>query len=145
MQLTEQQITAIKEIDVSGQGGKDAEIATALGHTRASDCYFDAYTENNERVEYKKQSSTQWFDLIKLAEVSDKDKDIPILWFMHDDGSICAIHTCTYAQLREQLGISTIQLRVVRLFSRLCGDLKPQVKIPVKKNIISKFSTVWSK
>ena len=145
MNLTEQQITAIKEIDVSGQGGKDAEIATALGHRRASDCYFDAYTENNEKVEYKKQSSTQWFDLIKLAEISGKDENIPILWFMHEDGAVVAIHTCTYAELRDQLGINSIQVRVVRLFSRLCGGLKPQVKIPVKKNIISKFSTVWSK
>ena len=141
--FTDTQIKRLASLDVSGQGGKDAQIAAALGHNRVSARYFDAVTEDGESIEYKKQSSTQWFDLIKLAELSDKQGNIEILWFMHKKGVIHTVHSCTYAELIEALGLSRLQLRVVRLFSRVCGNLKPQVKIPLKKKFISTLPIIW--
>ena len=144
MVLTQAQINSLVKLDVSGQGGKDAEIADALGHNRVSARYFDAVTDDGDSIEYKKQSSTQWFDLIKLAELSDKQGDIEILWFMHTKGKIHTVHSCTYAELIEHLELSRLQLRVVRLFSKVCKSLKPQVKIPLKKKFISTLPIVWS-
>ena len=143
MVLTQAQINSLAKLDVSGQGGKDAEIAEALGHNRVSARYFDAVTEDGESIEYKKQSATQWFDLIKLAELSDKQGDIEILWFMHKGGTIHTVHSCTYTELIEHLGLTRLQLRVVRLFSKVCKSLKPQVKIPLKKKFISTLPIVW--
>lgn len=143
MVLTQAQINSLAKLDVSGQGGKDAEIADALGHNRVSARYFDAVTEDGESIEYKKQSSTQWFDLIKLAELSHKQGNIEILWFMHKGGTIHTVHSCTYAELINHLGLTRLQLRVVRLFSKVCKSLKPQVKIPLKKKFISTLPIVW--
>lgn len=141
--FTDAQIKRLASLDVSGQGGKDAQLAEALGHNRVSARYFDAVTDDGDSIEYKKQSATQWFDLIKLAEMSDKQGDIEILWFMHTKGAIHTVHSCTYAQLIEHLGLSRLQLRVVRLFSKVCKGLKPQVKIPLKKKFISTLPIVW--
>lgn len=143
MVITDTQAHNLAKLDVSGQGGKDAELAEALGHNRVSARYFDALDDSGLPVEYKKQSSTQWFDLIKLSELSDKQGEIEILWFMHKDGSIKAIHSCTYTELIKHLKLSRLQLRVIRLFSKVCGHLKPQVKIPLKKTFISTLPIVW--
>lgn len=143
MVFTLAQINSLEKLDVSGQGGKDAQLADALGHNRVSARYFDAVTDDGESIEYKKQSSTQWFDLIKLAEMSDKQGNIEILWFMHTKGKIHTVHSCTYAELIEHLGLTRLQLRVVRLFSKVCKSLKPQVKIPLKKTFISTLPIVW--
>lgn len=143
MLITDTQAHNLAQLDVSGQGGKDAQLADALGHRRVSARYFDAVDDAGLPVEYKKQSSTQWFDLIKLAELSDKQGEIEILWFMHESGSIKRIYSCTYAELIEHLELSRLQLRVVRLFSKVCKSLKPQVKIPLKKTFISTLPIIW--
>ena len=49
MKLTEQQIKNIISLDISGKGGKDRELANALGFTRKSEKYFDALSRAGYR------------------------------------------------------------------------------------------------
>ena len=48
MKLTEQQINNIISLDISGKGGKDSELAKALGFTRKSEKYYDAVSPSGK-------------------------------------------------------------------------------------------------
>ena len=57
MKLTKQQEANLLELDISGKGGKDAEIAIALGFERESAKYHDALDKNGKKWEFKKQQN----------------------------------------------------------------------------------------
>ena len=103
MELTQTQIDNLLKLNVKGAGGKDRELAEALGHERTSERFFDAYDKDGTPWEYKKQSGDQWLDLIKLSELNNEQKDIGILWFNHSKGKIHSIYLCTYRELLSTL------------------------------------------
>ena len=144
MTLTQTQIDNLLALNVKGAGGKDKELAEALGHTRTSERFFDAYDSSDVPWEYKKQSKDQWLDLIKLSELSDEEKDIGILWFNHKNGKIRTVYLCTYRELLRTLGIGWLPLAVTRLFTAICKDYKPQIKISIKDTIIKQGTLLYS-
>ena len=78
MKLTNKQIRAIKKLNISGRGGKDKEIAEALGHDRVNAKYYDGVDKNNKAWEYKKQERQQFLDPYKFSQMSEEEKNISI-------------------------------------------------------------------
>jgi len=144
MTLTQTQIDNLLALNVKGAGGKDRELSEALGHTRTSERFFDAYDDDGIPWEYKKQSKDQWLDLIKLSELSNEEKDIGILWFNHKNGKIQSVYSCTYRELLRTLGIGWLPIIVTRLFTTICKAYKPQIKINVKDTIIKQGTLLYS-
>ncbi len=144
MKLTQIQIDNLLKLNVKGAGGKDKELAGALGHKRTSERFFDAYDDEGTPWEYKKQSRDQWLDLIKLSELSDSEKNIGILWFNHKNGKINTVYLCTYRELLRTLGIGWLPVLVTRLFIKICKSYKPQIKISVKDATIKQGTLLYS-
>lgn len=144
MILTQTQIDNLSKLNVKGAGGKDRELAEALGHKRISERFFDAYDTDGTPWEYKKQSGDQWLDLIKLSELSGAEKEIGILWFNHKNGKIQTVYLCTYRELLRTLGIGWLPIAVTRLFTKICKSYKPQIKISIKNSVIKKGTLLFS-
>ncbi len=147
MKFTKEQEKRLLEIDVSGKGGKDAEIATALGWTRMSCRFYDAIDEVECPWEFKKQEGCQWIDPYKLSQLSKQEKNIGILFFMHRDGKIIEVYKTTYKKLIKKMGYSKSDLKAIRkLYKRGCmTGRNTQMKAPIGYGEISAFKLIWKK
>ena len=100
---------------------------------------------DGSKIEFKKQSGQQWFDLVKLSEYADGNDNIEILWFMHDGGEVQSVYSCTYEELIASKGITQTQLDATRLYAQMTDGLQIQIKFPINKKMIKSFSLVWER
>jgi len=145
MILTKSQIKKIKSVDVGGRGGKDLIIAEALGHERVSTKFYDAVTKTGETVEYKKQQGSQFLDPYKFSQMSDEEKKIKILFFVHDGSRIKEIYQTDYSNLIDKMGYSDEDLKAIKdLYSRDCFVNRPntQIKAELKLQEIKTFEKI---
>ena len=146
MKLYKYQIKALSKINIGGKGGKDAEIAKAMRHKRKSAKYYDALDKKGNPIEYKKQKSIQFFDPIKLAVMTEAEKKIPILFFMHDGKNITAVYYATYDDVIKKMGYTKEELnKLTKLmesssFSRRMHQLKAEIN----QHEIESFTLVHS-
>ena len=149
MNLTEKQIKKILNINVSGKGGKDAELAWALGFNRKSEKLYDAVSPCGKKWEFKKQQKQQFLDPYKFSQMTKEEKkDIGILFFVHKDGKIVEIYETNYAKLIKKMGYSHWDLKAIqKLYKRNCFLNRPntQIKAELKYSEISSFKLVWKK
>ena len=146
MKLTEQQIKKIRSLNVSGYGGFDSEIALALGFTRESGKFYDALDANGNKYEFKKQASQQWIDVFKMSELSDDEKKIPVLFFIHKEGKITEIYETNYKKLIKKMGLGTDDLKAIsELYSRKAITKSIQMKCPINYSSIKTFKKIWKK
>jgi len=149
MKLTEQQINNIISLDISGKGGKDSELAKALGFTRKSEKYYDAVSRYGKRWEFKKQQKQQFLDPYKFSQMTKEDKrNIGILFFMHKNGKIVEIYETNYKNLIKTMGYSHWDLKAIeKLYKRDCfvNRSNTQIKAELKYSEISKFKLIWKK
>jgi len=149
MKLTEDQIKNIIALDISGKGGKDTELATALGFTRKSEKFYDAVSSCGKRWEFKKQQKQQFLDPYKFSQMTKKQKkDIGILFFIHKEGKVVEIYETNYKNLIKAMGYSHWDLKAIqKLYKRNCFLNRPntQIKAELKYSEISKFKLIWKK
>ena len=149
MILTEKQKARLNKINLKGKGGKDSLLAFAMGHNRKSAKYFDAICPNGQKYEYKKQQSSQFLDPYKFSQMSDKDKEIEILFFVHDEGKISEIYLTDYGNLIETMGYTDEDLKAIaKLYERDCFKNRPnsQIKAELKYEEIKTFQKIyWQK
>ena len=143
--FNEAQSTELFTVCLKRKTGYEPALAKALGFTHVSERLYDALTPSGQPVEFKKQSGLQWIDLVKLSELTEDQMSIVLYWFVHTDGVVQKVYSCNYAELIDALGISRLQLRATRWFSRLCGGLQIQIKLPIKATVISTFSMEWER
>ena len=125
--------------------GYEPALAESLGWSAIDARLYDAVKADGSKVEFKKQTAQQWFDMVKLSECTETDMNIEILWFMHDGGKVQSVHRCTYGELIASMGISKVQLRATRIFTRLLKALPIQIKFPINKRMIKSFPLVWER
>jgi hypothetical protein len=119
MIFSKEQIRALNDLDVSGKGGKDREIAEALGHQRVSSKYYDGVDAYGQTWEYKKQTSMQFLDPYKFSQMMEEEKQIPILFFNHVEGKIVSVHKATYKEVIKKMGYTKEGLSMLNtLFER---------------------------
>ena len=147
MKLTKHQEASILLLDISGKGGKDTEIATALGFERKSARFYDAIDSTGEKWEFKKQQDTQWIDPYKLSELSKEQKKIKILFFMHKKGKVTEIYETDYKKLIKSMGYSARDLKAIKkMYDRQSlSSRRTQIKAELKGSEIKVFKKVWQK
>ena len=147
MKLNEQQEKMLLELDISGKGGKDLEIATALGFDRKSARFYDAVDKTGKKWEFKKQERQQWIDPYKLAELTSEQKKISILFFMHKNGKVTEIYQTNYKKLIKSMGYSDADLKAIKkMYDRQSlSKRKTQIKAELKGTEIKTFKKIWEK
>ena len=145
MTFSKTQIKSLKKVSIKKKTGYEPALAESLGWIAINERLYDAVKQDGTKVEFKKQSADQWFDLVKLSECTAKDRQIEILWFMHTAGQVDRVYRCTYGELIKRLGITKKQLVATRALSLLCKAFKIQIKIPVRKKFISTLPLIWER
>ena len=146
MKITKQQSKRIMALDVSGYGGYDAEIAEALGFTRESAKFYDAIDINGNKYEFKKQASQQWIDVFKMSQMSDDEKKIPVIFFIHKEGKITEIYETNYKKLIKKMGMDASDLKAINeLYGREAITKSIQMKSPINYSSIKTFKKIWKK
>ena len=146
MKISKMQEEKILALNVGGYGGYDAEIATALGYTRESARFYDAIDPQGKKVEFKKQAGLQWIDIYKLSQLSDQEKRITILFFVHEDGAIVDIYETNYKKLIKVMGVGGWDLRAInKLYERDGISDSIQMKSPLKLSKIQDFKLIWKR
>ncbi len=139
--LTNEQITNLWKINLSGNGGKENEIAKALGHERNHQPFVDAKCPiTGVLYEYKKQSGTQWFDLHKLSKLTKAQADTAILFFIHDDGKLVGAYKSTYQDVCDAINLTPQEWEWAKN-----APTGAQVKYSLKLKQIKKFTCITSK
>jgi hypothetical protein len=104
--LDTQQLINLCGLDLSGKGGKENEIAKALGHERNHQPLVDAKCpKSGVLYEYKKQSGTQWFDLHKLANLTKEQAQVAVLFVVHKGGKFIGLYQTTYQGVKNSIGL----------------------------------------
>ena len=95
----------ISEIKIAGRGGKENEALRLLpGYRRASAPLYDFQScRGKHRVELKKQQNLQWFDAGKYHNLSKGERDITMLFVVHDGQSICNIYSISLGSMLDIL------------------------------------------
>ena len=149
MKLTEQQIIDLIDLDISGKGGKDTQLASALGFTRKSKPFYDAVDSSGKKWEFKKQQSQQFLDPYKFSKMTKEEKkNIGILFFIHKKGKITEIYETNYKDLIKSMGYSHWDLKAIqKLYKRNCfvNRSNTQIKAELKYSEISSFKLIWKK
>ncbi len=82
----------IDEVNLAGRGGRERDVVILLSNwTRVNAPLHDFEIENRGerfRVEVKKQANLQWFDSGKYHQLNRQDRDIRILFLIHEKGRI---------------------------------------------------------
>ena len=105
--LNTQQLINLCKLNLSGKGGKENEIAEALGHVRNHQPLVDAHCPlSGVLYEYKKQSGTQWFDLHKLANLTNSQLRIAVLFVVHKGGKFVGLYQTTYYGVKNAIGLA---------------------------------------
>ena len=146
MKITKEQSRKLMRLDVSGWGGHDLQIATALGFTRESARFYDAVDADGVKYEFKKQASQQWIDVYKLSQLSADEKSIPILFFVHKDGKITDIYETNYKKLIKRMGMNNWDLKAItKLYKRKAISEAIQMKSPLNCSSIKTFTKIWER
>ena len=134
-ELTSKQILNLINLDLSGQGGKENEIAEALGHERIHQPLVDARCPiTGLFYEYKKQSRDQWFDLHKLSGLSSTQKSMSVLFFVHEGGKFKDLYQTTYQGVIDSINLNEEDWECARK-----APVGAQVKYSLTFNQIKEF------
>lgn len=95
----------IAEIDMGGKGGGEKAFAPALvDFKRVNACLFDFLNEiTQEKLELKKQKDLQWFDGWKYHNLSADDRNIKMLFVLHDGKKVSSIYSMPLGTMIDTL------------------------------------------
>ena len=95
----------VLNINVGGRGGKEAVLMPLFNESlqRVSASLYDAVTPCGEKLEFKKQANTQWFDLPKYYNLSDDERNINMIFVLHQDGKVQKIARVKLGNMLERL------------------------------------------
>lgn len=88
-------IARVDDIDLAGRGGGERDVSILLSRWhRVNAPLHDYETEVGDetlRLEVKKQANLQWFDSGKYHRLNQQDRDIRIMFLLHEKGRIDVI------------------------------------------------------
>ena len=84
-------------LDICSSNVYEKKLCVCLGarfeHTSSK--YYDAVF-GNIKLEFKKQSAGQWFDLKKMADINAEESSIVIIWLIHKNKKFIDVRINTY-------------------------------------------------
>jgi hypothetical protein len=100
-------LSRVRDLNLSGRGGRERDISALLPKwIRASATLYDyhvAHDGDTIRLEVKKQANLQWFDSGKYYHLSKDDRDIRVMFLIHDEGDIVVILVAILGELIDWL------------------------------------------
>jgi len=88
-------LSRVHHLDMAGRGGKEGTISQLLpGWKRVNGVLYDYETTHGGtrvRLEVKKQRNLQWFDSGKYYQLDASNRDIYLMFIMHDGRAVCRI------------------------------------------------------
>jgi len=95
----------ISEINMGGRGGGEKTFAPALSdYQRVSKSLYDFVNERTqEKIELKKQKDLQWFDGWKYHNLSEDDRNITMMFVMHDGEKVTSIYSMPLGSMVDTL------------------------------------------
>lgn len=100
-------IARIDEVNLTGRGGRERDVAMLLPKwTRVNAPLHDFEIENQGetfRIEVKKQANLQWFDSGKYHQLDQQDREIRILFLIHEKGRINTIAVACLGEFLDWL------------------------------------------
>ena len=98
--------TVISEINIGGHGGGEKTFAPALGsewEASRESLYDFVNIETGAKIELKKQKNQQWFDGQKYHNLLEEDKQIIMLFVVHDGQRVEYIRSISLGEMVEIL------------------------------------------
>lgn len=143
----------IDSLNFSGKGGKEKELCSLLteskGWKRQSNKLFDFINEKSDiLLEVKKQKDLQWFDPSKYANITEKEKDIDILFVLiGKSGTIDSLHTMKTKHFVENVWT---EQQLKDAFEYITKYPKDQIKSGIKirtfiENNCNKTNTLYKR
>ena len=85
-------LARVDEVNLAGRGGRERDVSILLSSwVRVNAPQHDYEIDNHGetlRMEVKKQANLQWFDSGKYHNLNRRDRDIRILFLIHNQGRI---------------------------------------------------------
>ena len=80
----------VDNINLSGRGGAEKKLLSLFcdGTKQINAPLYDFIQLDGTKIECKKQENTQWFDIGKYHNLSEEDKNIMMLFILHNKGKI---------------------------------------------------------
>ncbi len=137
----------IPTIDMSGRGGAEKVFGPILeDFHRVSKPLWD-FESTEEKVELKKQKNLQWFDIGKYHNLTKQEKQIVMMFVIHDGNNILSIDTINLQNLLElackdqECQRSGWTYQNIQQCHLMKTSFQPmQVKVPLKvKRFIAKY------
>jgi len=139
----------ISKINMGGKGGAERHFSPILpDYRRVSAPLYDFINEtNNHKIELKKQKNLQWFDAGKYHNLSTENKNICMLFVLHNGEDVVGVYSITLGKLIDLLCKDsecqkdgwTVE-NIKQCYQLKISFPKMQVKVPVKvKNFIKKY------
>jgi hypothetical protein len=142
--------TVISEINMGGRGGGEKKFAPALGSEweRISASLYDFVNiETDAKIELKKQKNQQWFDGWKYHNLSEEDKQIIMLFVVHDGQQVERVWSISLGEMVEIL-LNDEEYNESGWTAEILADEyrlkkiapKRQSKLPIKvRNFVEKY------
>ena len=91
-------LTPLNNLNICSNNAYESKVCEVLGSefTKVNGKYHDLIFNGCEKIEIKKQSNGQWFDLKKMADLQDDEKNIKIVWLLHKNKKFYDIRINTY-------------------------------------------------
>ena len=144
----------IAEINMGGRGGGEAVFAPALiDFRRVNECLFDFINDKSgERLELKKQQNLQWFDGWKYHNLSADDRNIIMLFVLHNNKKVLKICSVGLGKMIDTLlgdpdyddaGWSADVLRNLYEIKQKAAKVQSKLPLHVKK-FVEKYPNIFS-
>lgn len=100
-------LTQIDGINVAGRGGRERDVSLLLPQWRRVNAPLHDYEINVEgttlRLEVKKQKNLQWFDSGKYHDLAPADRDIRMMFLIHNSGRIDVVAVAVLGEFLDWL------------------------------------------
>jgi len=126
----------IPSINLSGRGGGEGKLSDVFcesnGWKRVSERLYDFVHETGLKVELKKQQDVQWFDPSKYHNLTEEEKEIPIVFILHKSGKIDKMFSMKVCTFLDKVGWSEQFCKDAADFVSNYKNSAPQIKAQVK-------------
>jgi hypothetical protein len=137
--------SVILNLNIGGRGGKEASLLPLFpDYKRVSAPLYDFVSskDSKDRIETKKQANCQWFDVGKYHNLSEEDKNISMMFLVHDKGAIKHIFRVSLGDMLDILCSDSEHQKSGWTFDNVqqCSILKnkyPSMQVKVKLNVKS--------
>jgi hypothetical protein len=154
-------ISLIEQLNISGHGGSEKKMKPILerfGFQHVNQKLWDfANPDTFSRIELKKQTSTQWFDIGKYHFLTAAEKNIIMMFVMHEKGVITSINNislgrfldlaCSAPEFQKN-GWTYKNIQDCHGMSLEFPSMQVKVQMPMKKFIKKfqqEFETIYEK